>query len=229
MSEKTNGSFYDIKTPIFPIHIYSATTPYTITESSNSTVGSLIIKLMSIVNMDVFYDATGRMCFEEMKENILVDSKSSLWTFSNEDRFFDFHTMRVDFQAVSNVIIVEGANINGDIINVKVENTNPKSPTNVTLFEPTILKITDENISDIGSAYTRANYELFKTSLLNISQNFSTVLMPMLDVNEVITINDSYCKLNNSRFLITSIDIPISSKTKPNITINNLEEVAFSV
>lgn len=227
-SEKIGGNAYDIRTPLFPSHVYNATTPYTITESSDSTIGALIIKLMSIINLDVFYDENGRMCTEEMRENITVDSKPSMWTFSNEDRIFDTHTMKIDFQAVENVVVVEGANINGDIISARVENTNPKSPTNVTVFEPTICKVTDENIADVGSAYLRATYELFKRSLLNISQSFTTILIPFLDVNNVITINDSYCNLNNARFLITSINIPIAGTTKISITINNLEEVAFS-
>lgn len=227
-SEKMFRDFYDYKTPLFPSQIYGAKTPYTITESSGSSVGSLIIKLMSIINLDVFYDENGRMCTEEMRENIMIDYKPSLWTFSGTDRIYDSHSMKIDFQKVENVIIVEGANINGDIISARVENTNPKSPTNITMFEPKICKITDENIADIGSAYVRANYELFKRSLLSVAQTFSTTLMPWLDVNKVVTINDSYCNLNNVRFLITSMNIPIVGAVKVSMTISNLEEVAFS-
>lgn len=227
-SEKIEGNYFDVKTPLFPAWAYLETTPYTITESQDSTIGSLIIKLLSIINLDVFYDEYGRMCTEEMRENILADYMASLWSFSNEDDLYDIHTMKVDFQNVENVVVVEGANINGDIISVKVENSNPKSPTNVTIFEPTICKIVDENISNIGSAYSRANYELFKRSLLPISQSFSTVLIPMLNVNRAITINDTYCGLKNAKFLINSIDIPISGTAKMNMTISNLEEVAFS-
>ena len=136
--------------------------------------------------------------------------------------------MKIDLQKVENVIEIEGANINGDIVNVRVENTNPKSPTNITMFEPTLCKIVDENISSIGSAYLRANYELFKRSLLPISLNFSTVLIPTLDVNNVVTIYDTYCGLIDTDFLINSISIPISNVVKVSMTISNLEEVAFS-
>ncbi len=228
-SEKITGNYFDIKTPLFPAWAYSEITPYTITESQDSTIGSLIIKLLSIINLDVFYDEYGRMCVEEMSENVLCNSLPSLWSFSNLDNNYDFHTMKIDFQSVENVIVVEGANINGDIISVQVENSNPKSPTNVTMFEPTICKIVDENISNIGSAYARANYELFKRSLLPVSQSFSTILIPMLNVNNAITINDTYCGLKNAKFLINSIDIPIEGTAKMNMTVSNLEEVAFSV
>ena len=227
-SEKIAGNCFDTKTPLFPSWVYSATTPYTITESSDSTIGALIIKLLTIVNLDVFYDEYGRMCFEEMRENMLVDSLPSLWTFTNAESIYDSHTMKADFQSVENVVVVEGANINGDIVNVRVENLNPKSPTNITMFEPTICKIVDENIADIGSARLRAEYELFKRSLLPIAETFSTVLIPALTVNTAITIDDSYCGLKNAKFLINSINIPVSGTVKMEITVSNLEEVAFS-
>ena len=227
-SEKISGYYYDYKTPLFPSWCYGETTPFTITESSDSTIGALIIKLASIINLDVFYDEYGRMCFEEMEENVVKNTMPSLWTFSDDTNIFESHSTKIDLQAVENVIVVEGANINGDIISVRVENVNPKSPTNITTFEPKICKITDENIADTNSAHLRANYELFKRSLLPISLSFSTILIPLLDVNKVITINDSYCGFVNSRFLITSIDIPITETVKVNMSISNLEEVAFS-
>jgi len=228
-SEKIEGNYFDNINPLFPSWAFNETTPYTITESSDSTIGDLIIKLLSIINLDVFYDEYGRMCFEEMRENMLIDSSPSLWTFEDDENIYDFHTVKIDFQRVENVIIVEGANINGDIVSARVENLNPKSPTNISIFEPKICKIIDENITSLGNAYLRANYELFKKSLLPVSENFSTILIPILNVNNVITINDKHCGFKHVRFLINSIDIPVDDVVKTSMTISNLEEVAFSV
>lgn len=227
-SEKFEGCCFDNKSPLFPSWTYTATTPYTISESSDSTIGDIIKKLVSIINLDVFYDECGRMCFEEMRENLLVDTLPPLWTFTNDANIYTAHTMKMDFQSVENVVEVEGANLNGNIINVRVSNTNPKSPTNISVFEPTICKVVDENIADIASATLRGEYELFKRSLLPISMSFSSVLIPILNVNNVVLIDDEYCNLYHSRFLINSITIPVSSVPKMNMTIANLEEVAFS-
>lgn len=226
-TKRISGMCFDNKRPIIPTWAYNATTPYTISETSESSIGSLIINLLSIINLDVFYDEYGRLCCEEMRENMLENSLPSVWTFSNGENIYGEHSTQVDFQEVENVVVIEGANINGDIVSVRVENNNPKSPTNISLFEPTICKITDENISDITSCYLRANYELFKRSLLPISETFSTVLIPILNVNNVVTINDDYCGLVNAKFLITSISISIDVTPKMNITISNLEEVGF--
>lgn len=227
-TDKIEGVPFDTKTPLFPAWAYHETTPYTITETSESTIGALIKKLLYIINLDVFYDEYGRLCTEEMRENMLADTLPSLWTFNDDDTIYSYHTLKTDFQAVENVVVVEGANINGDIMSSRVENTNPKSPTNITIFEPKVCKITDENISSVNAAHVRASYELFKRSLLPMSESFSTVLIPSLNVNNAVTLNDGSCGLNNVRFLINSITIPITGTTKMDIMINNLEEVAFS-
>lgn len=225
---KIDGCSFDRKSPLFPSWAYGKTTPYTITESSESSIGALILKLISIINLDAFYDETGRMCFEEMQENMTVNSLPSLWTFSEDGFAYTAHSVKTDFQTVENIVIVEGGNINGKLMDAKVENINPKSPTNITIFEPKVCKIVDENISNEGSAFLRANYELFKRSLMPISQSLSTILIPFLNVNNVVTVNDIYCGIINARFLITAIDIPISNTVQASITITNLEEVAFS-
>lgn len=227
-SAKNDGMVYDNIVPLFPLWAYTEKTPYTITESSNSTIGSLIIKLMSLLNLDVFYDEYGRLRTEEMSDNILINTSPSIWNFNNNDSLYSPHTTQINLQSVENIVVVEGANINGNIVNVKVENTNAKSPTNIYVFEPTYVKIIDENIYDEGQAYLRANYELFKRSLLPISEQFKTILMPHLDVNKVVTINDDTCGLKNTKFLINSINISIAETPVMDMTINNLEEVAFS-
>ena len=228
-SEKIEGVSFDIKTPIFPQWMYETTTPYTINETSDSTIGSLIIKIMATINSEVFYNEDGHLCVCEMKENMLVNYAPSIWDFSETDGLYGSHGTKVNLQSIENIVIVEGGNINGDIVNVRSENTNPKSPTNIKIFEPRIKKIVDENISNIAAAKLRADYELFKSSVVPIENAFSTIIIPFLDVNNVITINDKYCGLKNAKFLINSINIPITNCPKMDISISNLEEVAFNV
>lgn len=229
-TEKIDGVPYDEKHPNIPYVCNKKTVPYSITKTadSNTSIGELIKELAGIVNLEVFYDEYGRMCFEEMQENILIDSKPSLYTFVDNNSYYVAPNLKLDLQNVENVIIVQGANINGNIIDVRVENNNPKSPTNVSLFEPTICRITEENLSDIGSATIRANYELAKRSLMAISIGFNTATIPIFNVNDIISITDSHCNFTNTRFRINDINIPIKSTSQMSLTISNLEEVAFS-
>lgn len=228
-SEKIYSVPFDPKVPILPARLKNITTPHAINESNNSTIGALIIKLLTMANLEPYYNEYGQLCVDEMRENMLVDNQASIWTFSSsEGNIHNFHSLNIDFQKVENVIIVEGANFNGDIVGATVKNTNAKSPTNISIYEPTVYKLVDENISSNGAAELRAEYELFKRSLMPISQEFSTIIIPSIDVNKVITIDDEHCGLRNVRFLINSVKIPISSTGKMTIKISNIEEVAFS-
>lgn len=226
--EKIHGYYIDNKKPIFPSSLIHSLTPFSIFENSESTVGALISKLATIVNLNVFYDENGRMCFEEMQENMLYNSASSIWSFDSSFPRFKIASANIDFQKVENIVVVEGANINGSVCRATSENTNPKSPTNTSMFEPNPYKVTDENIADYNSAKVRADYELFKRSLIPVSISIDSVLIPSLDVNTVINITDKKWGFMNERFLINSISIPISRTPNMNIQAANLEEVAFS-
>lgn len=230
-SERTPGEQYETKTILFPAEFEEAKTPFTITKSAdaNSSIGEVIKELSEIINQNVYYDVYGRMCFSEQSENMLTNMKPVIWEYSDDDYWYESPSLRVQMQSVENVIIVEGANINGSIVDVTVKNTNPKSPTNVTIFESTPCRIVDENITDHSSAVARANYELFKRSLIPLAVDFNSIIIPMLDVDEVISITDKYYRLKGTRFLINSISIPISSISKMKMSVTNLEEVALNV
>lgn len=228
--ERVAGERYEFKTIMFPIEYENETTPFTISKSadSNSSIGEVIKELVEIINLNVYYDVYGRMCFSEKSENVLTNMKPSIWEFCDEDYYYESPSMRVEMQSVVNVVMVQGANINGSIVNTTAKNVNPKSPTNISVFEPTMCRIVDENISSTSSAQARANYELFKRSLLPLSVTFNTMVVPMIDVDEVVSITDSYYKFRQTRFLINSISIPISTVPKMKMSVTNLEEVAFN-
>lgn len=226
---RLEGERFDTKTVLFPSNYYNSTTPYTITKTadSNSSIGEIIKELAKIINLEVFYDIYGRMCFAEMDENIITNTQPSIWSFNDKDSCFESPVLNVNIQSVANVVTVQGANLNGSIVDVTVRNTNPKSLTNVSTFEPTICRVVDENIASYEAARTRANYELFKRSLLPLSMVFNTIVVPVLDVGNIITIDDDYYRFKRTRFLINSISIPITQTPKMQLSITNLEEVAF--
>lgn len=228
--EKITGVCYDSKTIHFPSAQIEQKTPYTINQSSNSddNIGAIIKTFATILNCDVYYDRYGHLTFEESPDNSLVNSKPTVWRFTSDDINFISPTIEANLQNVYNVIKVEGGNINGAVMDYTAKNTNPKSPTNITVFEPTPYKITDENIASEDLAKKRAEYELYKRSLLPLSISFNSILIPHLDVNQVIEIFDPQKQLYNTRFIINSISIPISQNSAMTINATNIEEVAFN-
>lgn len=213
----------------FPSDLRSQTTPYTLSYAmgSSETKGSIIITLAQMLNLDVYFNEYGDCVFEESADNEIVNSKYAIWTFSKDDLEFVEPTYKIDFQKVYNVVVVEGANLNGNIVTAKVKNENAKSPTNISIFKETPLYVTDENISSEESAQKRAEYELYKNSLLPISVDFSSVLIPHLDVNQVVQINDDRFDFPYDRYIINSINIPISGTCKTTLNVTNIREAAY--
>lgn len=229
-AERIAGIPYDDKFIRFPNSLNQISTPYTINKSTNTddTVGDIIKDLSVILNSDVYYDEYGHMNFEESSENILVNEKPTVWRFSNDNVNFISPSFNTSFQEVYNIVKVEGGNINGAVMDYTASNTNPKSPTNITVFEPKPYKLTDENIASVELAQKRAEYELYKKSLIPLSVSFTTPLIPHLDVNNIIEIFDPQKQLLNSRYIINSISIPISYSCIMTINATNIEEVAFN-
>jgi hypothetical protein len=133
----------------------------------------------------------------------------------------------VNPQDVYNIVVVEGANINGVLMDATAKNTNIKSPTNIAVWEPKTFRIHDENIPSFDLAQKRADYELFKKSLLQFDISFDTIFLPHLDVNQVVTITSDFLNFNKTRCLITNISIPLSYKSQYSITAKNIEEVGL--
>ena len=123
---------------------------------------------------------------------------------------------------------VIGANIEGDLVSYTARNENPKSASNIWSLEPTVLRITDDNIYSAELARQRAEYELFKQGLLTITYSFKCTFMPILDVNKIVMVSNSEYGFENIPFLIQSVNIPISQKDNDvSLTMVNVNEVTL--
>lgn len=220
---------YDVKKIIMPRQCKSVNTPYTITKSAGDSIGSVLLDLATIINCQVYYNEYGNLVFESNEAELEYSAKSPVWHFTDTELSYSDLTLKVNFSKVENVVTVVGANINGDLMSCTLENTNPRSPSNTHLTEPTPVLIEDENISSNKLAYQRCEYELFKRSLLPISASFTAIFLPHLDVGRAVTITNEFLGYDRDRFLINSINYPISINCTPNINLSNISEVAFSV
>ena len=227
--ERMESYPYDTKQVIMPRACKDITTPYTITKSAGDSVGSIFLDLGTIANCQVYYNEYGNLIFESNEDELQYSSKSPIWHFTEDELSYTNMSLKINFSQVENVVTVTGANINGDLMSCTLENVNPYSPTNIRLTEPNPVTVEDENIASDKLAYQRCEYELFKRSLLPISASFTSIFLPHLDVSKVVTITNQSLKYDRERFLINSINYPISINCTPNINLSNVSEVAFSV
>ena len=71
-------------------------------------------------------------------------------------------------------------------------NTNPQSPTRVSIIGTKRYYLEDSNIYSTDLALQRAEYELNKLSILQNTINIKSSFMIHLDVNNCISITDDY-------------------------------------
>ena len=76
-------------------------------------------------------------------------------------------------------------------------------------------------------AQDRANYELRKVGILNTTFNLEVSFNPLLLVNNLITVDDDFFKLNRSKFLIQSISYNIGTDSKMTLTVSNLTNFGY--
>ena len=225
---RINNAPYDVKPLRFPVEYKNEKTMYTITKTDETTIGELALEFGNMLSCDVYYDSEGYLIFEKGNYGLSSSDSPVIWDFDDSDLEYLDSSVNVNFSKAYNAVTVIGANIEGDLVSYTARNENPKSVSNVWSLEPTVLRITDDNIYSDDLARQRAEYELFKQGLLTITYNFKCTFMPILDVNKIVTVSNSEYGFENVPFLIQSVNIPISQKDNDiSLTMVNVNEVTL--
>lgn len=222
--EKSNGQTYDTKSLIFPISCSDVQTPYTITQSENSTIGDIITELSDMVICDVFCNINGNLTLTEgAVTNEDIANNDILWTY--EEGQYTYPTLNINFDKLINEVVVAGAIANGKQYKARITNASPKSQMNIYMTEPNPLYIEDSNIIGDTLCESRAKYEMVKNGRMAVSLNFESIFLPHLECGHLIMFNNSDLKFMNEKFIINSISI--SSDKDMSIDISSVDEVIF--
>ncbi len=225
---RINNAPYDVKQLHFPVEYQNETTMYTITKTDETTIGELALEFGNMLSCDVYYDNEGYLTFEKGNYSLSSSDSPVIWDFDDNDLECLDSSVNVSFSKAYNAVTVIGANIEGDLVSYTARNENPKSASNIWSLEPTVLRITDDNIYSDELARQRAEYELFKQGLLTITYSFKCTFMPILDVNKIVMVSNSEYGFENIPFLIQSVNIPISQKDNDvSLTMVNVNEVTL--
>ena len=102
------------------------------------------------------------------------------------------------------------------------QNKNPASPLCIQRIGRRIEYINDSNIYSDDLAQQRADYELRKFGILKTTMNINVAFNPLLFVNNLINITDSYYGLDRERFLIQSISYTIGDECQMTVSCSNI-------
>nr|DAK84688.1 MAG TPA: tail protein [Caudoviricetes sp.] len=224
-----NGTGYPIDLqPIFYDSVFEGQkTPYTLTKDAGSTIGEMILDLANMLNAECFYNSYGNLCFVNINETIDDSNKPVLWNYTDlKPEYFNSSAL-FDFENAVNEVQVVGDNINNEIFSASAKNTNPESPICIQHIGRRIKYINDSNIYSDKLAQDRANYELRKVGILNTTFTIEVSFNPLLLVNNLITVDDTFFNLNRSKFLIQSISYNIGTDSKMTLTVSNLTNFGY--
>ena len=219
-----NGSGYpiDLKPIIYDRSYEGMKMPYTLSKDAGSTLGEMLLEIGTILNAEIYYNSQGNLCVININETTLDTQKAVLWDYSEENDDYFSSSANYDFENAVNEVHVVGDNIENEIFSAMAKNENSLSPLCIQRIGRRIEYINDSNIYTDDLAQQRANYELRKLGILNTTFNINVSFNPLLFVNNLITITDSYYGINRERFLIQSISYTIGNENQMTISCSNI-------
>lgn len=228
MLDNGNGYPIDIMPLIFDSKYKNEVTAYTITKNPNSSLGEIIIELADMIACDVYYNENGNLVFQSGIVDIAHLAKPILWSYSDQELEYLSSSLIYNYSKIKNRVTVVAANVNTNLIySALSENHNPVSPTRIQKIGIKNYYLEDNNIYSDELAQDRADYELNKLSILQLTNALSSTFMIHLDVNNCIEVTDHFLGFKNARFIIQSLNVPISTDSRIEISASNIAELPF--
>ena len=225
-----NGSGYQIDTKeiVYDRQFDTIRMPYTVSKDAGSTLEDMLLEIAMILNAECYYNSIGHLCFIPINETINDTDKPTLWIYDDSsDVNTDYlnNSATYDFENVVNEVHVVGDNINNDLVWAWSKNDNPASPICIQRIGRRIDYINDSNIYNEELAQDRANYELRKRSIVRTSFTVTVSFNPLLLVNNLVMIEDSFFGFKRDKFLIQSITYGIGDNNAMTLTLSNLDSL----
>jgi hypothetical protein len=220
------GNPYDSQMIIFPMKYMNEKVPYTIKKTANNTVGEIIIDLANCLSCDVFYDELGRLTFRDNLDDLDFHNRHMAWHFQEKHSEFGNVSRRDEWSKIKNRYIVKGCNINGMQFKGIAENINPASAYNINGnfgIHPEIIE--DNLIYSNNLCLQRAQYELKKNLMKNISISMETRYLPHINPNDLVRWSFEEYQYVNEPFIVNSVSIPLNSTSQMSLSITNVNEL----
>jgi hypothetical protein len=212
------GMPYDSKTPIMDIgdrgEMSHLSIPYDITVQEGGYLGDILIELATILGADIYYNTEGHLCVEKGTMDYTYSQKAPQWEYSDDNVSYISSQCDYDMTNVKNCITVTNDTTDGELYSYKAVNDNPKSPTRVSLVGYRCAETIRTNaVNSTDSCKGYAEWILNRDTMIGLSVAIDSVLLPHLDVNKCVFINDSTLKFDIERFIISEISKPLGYGT----------------
>lgn len=213
-SDMGNGIPIDTIQPYVDLTYADTKTQAEINISAGNYIGEILKELAIGYSADIFYDRSGHLNFS----NLCTDNRiggykylSPQWWYRLKQGDYITPNIEVDFDGANAITVYTNAT-NFENVSVTVKNENPQSPLRVSSvglrwLPSEELKYTiysKEKMEDVCREYGK--YLLFQQSLNTTNITFNSPLIPHLDVNEVVFIENED---GGDNYIVQSINFSI--------------------
>lgn len=228
MTDMGNGTVIDSITPVIDNNLWSQRMPYELSKAPASYLSDIFIELGNIMGADTYYDSDGHMRYDIGTEDMSYSFKDSVWDFSDITPEYMSPSLQFTTTSVVNSVTIVGNNSNTEEFwTYTAENHNPLSPVSIENIGIKAYYEESTSVYDDSTVKDYAEYVLNQKSILQQAMSFSCPLIPHLDVNEIITITDSFYGFEEQRFIIQSITMPLDASTSMQITASNISDLPY--
>lgn len=220
------GHPYDNQPIIFPTKYINEKTAYTIKKTADNNLGDILIDLANMLSCDIFYDELGRLTFRDNLDDLDYHNRITVWNYNTNGSETIGISREDKWSEIKNRIIVKGANINGMLCKGIAENTNPSSAYNINGNFGIKPKIIEDNlIYSPTLCLQRAQYELKKNAIKNISISFDSIYIPHMSPNDLVRWTFDDYNYHNEEFIVQSVGIPLNPSELMHVSITNVNEL----
>ena len=228
MLDLGNGKVIDAITPIIDNTLLSQKMPYEMEKAPASYLADIFIELGNIMGADTYYDVDGHMKYDSGTLDMSYSQQDSQWDFYDTLPEYLNPSLLLSTTEIVNSVTIVGNNSSDDLVfTYTAENHNPMSPVSIENIGRKEYYEESSSVYDDSTAKDYAEYVLKQKSILNQAITFECTILPHLDVNKVITISDSFYGFNQERFIIQSIEIPLSSMSTMQVSAANVSSLPY--
>ena len=228
MLDLGNGRVIDAIPPIIDNTLLDQKMPYEMEKAPASYLSDIFIELGNIMGADTYYDVDGHMKYDSGTLDMSYSQQDSQWDFYDTLPEYLNPSLLLSTTEIVNSVTIVGNNSSDDLVfTYTAENHNPMSPVSIENIGRKEYYEESSSVYDDSTAKDYAEYVLKQKSILNQAITFECTILPHLDVNKVITISDSFYGFNQERFIIQSIEIPLSSMSTMQVSAANVSTLPY--
>jgi hypothetical protein len=228
LTDMGNGNPFDVRPLIYHPSLKGKATQTEITGSAGQTYGSILSELATQLSAEIFYNSMGNLTLVPTTLTISDGSKPLLGSFKAEDGDFQSLGFTINMNEIVNRVVVVGATSNGSSHKAIAVNGDAASPLCYQrIGYRTGSVVNDSNITTDLLAKERADYELRKQLILRSTTSITTMVNPLLEVNNLIALSSDFYGLTHDRFLIQGISGSLDYSGTMSVSVSNVNNLPF--